>query len=214
MIKLQELFKEKMHPVVKTLLITNVLSITGWAFVNPIFAVYVINNIKGGSLEAIGICWFIYWLVKAILQIFVSDSLDKVDGESDDYFTLLLGQFLVILVPLALLFSKNASELYFIFLIYGIADALYVPPWNSIFTRYINPRRISFQWALNSTGYNLGSAFAILIGSFLALTFGFPLIFVIVFLVQVISLVNLLSIKKYFLHKKKEKKEYFFPLKG
>lgn len=213
MVKIKELFKEKMHPVVRTLLINNILSLTGWAFISPIFAIYVVQNVKGGSIKAVGICFFIYWIVKGFLQLFISDYLDRVEGEADDYFTLILGQFLNMLVPLALLFSKTTGELYLIYCIYGIADALYVPPWNAIFTRYINPKRVSFEWTLNSTGFNFGSAIAILIGSSLALVFGFPLIFFFVALSQGISLVVLLSMKRYFIHKKKTPSEYYFPLR-
>ena len=213
MVKIKELFRQKMHPVVRTLMITNILCLTGWAFVSPIFAIYVVQNVKGGSIKAIGISWFIYLITKGLLQIFISDYLDRVEGEADDYFTLLLGQFLNMLVPLALLFSKNASELYLIFCIYGIADALYVPPWNAIFTRYINPKRVSFEWALTSSGINFSSAIAILIGTSLALIFGFPLIFFFVALCQGISLVILLSMKRYFIHKKKTPSEYYFPLR-
>lgn len=213
MVKIKELFKEKMHPVVRTLLINNILSLTGWAFISPIFAIYVVQNVKGGSIKAVGICFFIYWIVKGFLQLFISDYLDRVEGEADDYFTLILGQFLNMLVPLAFLFSKTTGELYLIYCIYGIADALYVPPWNAIFTRYINPKRVSFEWTLNSTGFNFGSAIAILIGSSLALVFGFPLIFFFVALSQGISLVVLLSMKRYFIHKKKTPSEYYFPFR-
>jgi predicted MFS family arabinose efflux permease len=213
MVKIKELFKEKMHPVVRTLLINNILSLTGWAFISPIFAIYVVQNVKGGSIKAVGICFFIYWIIKGFLQLFISDYLDRVEGEADDYFTLILGQFLNMLVPLALLFSRTTGELYLIYCIYGIADALYVPPWNAIFTRYINPKRVSFEWTLNSTGFNFGSALAILIGSSLVLVFGFPLIFFFVALSQGISLVVLLSMKRYFIHKKKTPSEYYFPLR-
>jgi len=213
MVKFADLFKERIHPVIKILLINNILSLTGWAFVNPIFAIYVIQNVHGGSIKTVGICYFIYWVVKGSLQLFISHYLDRVEGEADDYFTLVLGQFLNMLIPIALLFSSNSNELYFIFCIYGIADALLYPPWNAIFTRYINPKRVSFEWTLNSTGFNFGSAIAILIGSSLALIFGFPLIFFFVALAQGISLGVLLSIRKYFIHKKKSPTEYYFPLK-
>lgn len=213
MVTIKALFKEKMHPVVRALLVHNILCLTGWAFISPIFAVYVVQNIEGGSIRAVGFCFFIYWVIKGSFQLFISDYLDRVQGEADDYMALVLGQFLNILVPIALLFSESTSELYLIYFIYGIADALYVPPWNAIFTRYINPKRVSFEWTLNSTGFNFGSAIAILIGSSLVLIFGFPLIFFFVALIQGISLAVLLSARKYFLHKKKITPDYYFPLR-
>jgi hypothetical protein len=72
---------------------------------------------------------------------------------------------------------------------------------------------VSSEWALTSSGVNFSSAIAILIGTSLALIFGFPLIFFFVALCQGISLAILLSIRKYFIHKKKISSEYYFPLK-
>lgn len=212
--KIGNLFKHKTHPVAKALMITNILSLTGWSFISPIFAVYVLKNIRGSSLQVVGIAYFIYWIVKGSLQIFVSDYLDRVEGEADDYLVLLTGQFLDFLIPLALLLARTVGELYFIFFIYGIADSFYVPPWNAIFTRYINPKRVNSQWALTSSGLNFGAALAILIGSSLAMIFGFPLIFIFVAICQAISVGILLSLKKFFLHKKKESLEYYIPLKN
>jgi len=212
--KLKKLLRWKADPITKALIVSSVLSNTGWAFINPILAIYVINNIKGGSIQVIGVCYFIYWVVKGLLQLFVADSLDKVKGEGDDYFTLLLGRFFVALVPIAFLFAKTPAELYLIFFVFGIGDALYVPPWNAIFTRHVNPNRVSFQWALNSTGFNLGAAMAIIIGSSFAVAFGFRTVFVLVAIAQIISLVIITRMRSYFVGKKKTEVKYFFPLEG
>jgi len=214
MVLIKNLFREKLNPITKNLLILNILNITGWAFVNPIFAVFVLNRIEGATVKTVGLCYFFYWLIKATLQLFISDYLDRVKGEADDFFALLIGQFLNTLVPIFLMFSHNVLEVFIIFMIYGIGDAMGVPSWNSLFTRHINPRRISFEWALNSTGFNLGSAFAILIGSSLVYIFGFPFVFFIVFLCQLIGLVLLFLIRGHFIKKTKEPIDYFFTLKS
>lgn len=214
MVLIKNLFREKLNPVIKNLLLLNILNITGWAFVNPIFAIFVLNRIEGSTVKTIGLCYFFYWVIKAILQLFVSDYLDRVKGEADDFFSLLVGQFINTLVPLLLLFSHNVLEIIIIFIFYGIGDALAVPAWNSLFTRHLNPKRISFEWALNSTGFNLGSAIAILIGSSLVFLFGFPFVFLIVFICQLIGLILLLSMRNHFLRKIKEPIDYFFTLKS
>ncbi len=212
--KLKNIFDWKSNPIIGSLLLSNILSNTGWAFISPILAIYIVKNIQGGTIQVIGVCHFIYWVVKGTLQLFVSDSLDKVKGEGDDYFTLLLGQFLDTLVPLAFLFAHTSMELYLIYFIYGIGDALYVPPWNAIFTRHVNPNRVSSQWSLNSTGFNLGSALAIIVGSSLAVAFGFRMVFVLVTIAQIISLVIISRMRSHFVGKTKKPSKYFFPLQG
>lgn len=211
---IKNLFREKLNPVIKNLLILNILNISGWAFVNPIFAIFVLEQIQGATIKTVGLLYFFYWVIKATLQLFISDYLDRVKGEADDFFALVTGQFLNTLVPILLMFSHNVLEIYIIFIIYGIGDAMAVPSWNSLFTRHINPKRVSFEWALNSTGFNLGSAFAILIGSSLATVFGFPFVFLIVFICQLIGLILLLLIRKHFIGKKKESIDYFVTLKS
>jgi len=212
-LSLKNIFQTKVHPVIKTLIINNILCLTGWAFINPIFAVFVLDKIIGSSLGTIGVCYFIYFVVKGVFQLVISNYLDKTEGEVDDYFALLFGQFLNLVVPLLLLFSQSIVELYLIFFLYGIADALYVPPWNALFTRYINPKRVSFEWSLNSTGFNFGSALAVLIGSSLAAVLGFPLVFIFVAFCQLVSFLILLPLKKYFYHQKKITPQYYFPLR-
>ncbi|MGB9726492.1 MAG: MFS transporter [Minisyncoccia bacterium] len=214
MVLLKNLFREKLNEVAKNLLLVNILNITGWAFVNPIFAIFVLNRIEGATIKTVGLCYFFYWIIKATLQLFISDYLDRVKGEADDFFALLIGQMLNTLVPILLMFSHNVLEVFIIFIIYGIGDALGVPPWNSLFTRHINPKRISFEWALNSTGFNLGSALAILIGTSLVYVFGFSFVFFIVFICQFIGLILLISIRRHFLRKIKEPIDYFFTLKS
>jgi len=210
--KLKNIFNWKSNPIIGSLLVSNILSNTGWAFVSPILAIYVVNNIEGGTIQVIGICYFIYWIVKSILQLFISRSLDAVKGEGDDYMVLLLGQFLDVLVPLGFLFAHTPVELYLIYLIYGIGDALYIPPWNAIFTRHVNPNRVSFQWSLDSSGFNLGAAFAIVIGSSLAVAFGFRTVFALVAVAEIIGLVIIGKMRPYFVGKKKKPIRYFFPL--
>ncbi|MCD6568715.1 MFS transporter [bacterium] len=214
MFTISQLWKEKINPITGRLLLTNIINTTGWAFVNPIFALYVVRNINGANVKTIGIAYFIYWVVKAVLQLFISDYLDRMKGEMDDYTALLAGQFLVSLVPFLLIFTKTPFELYLVFFLYAIGDAFWVPSWNSLFTRHVNPKRVSFQWALNSTGFNLGSAVAILIGSSFALAFGFPAVFVAVTIVQIISFFTLYSLKKHFYKKAKTPVKYFFAIKS
>ena len=212
MSKIKNFFHWKTNSIISSLLVSNILSNTGWAFISPILAVYVVRNINGGTIQAIGICYSIYWVVKGVLQLFIAKSLDKVRGEGDDYFALLLGQLLDTVVPIAFLFAHSAAELYLIFFIYGIGDALYVPPWNAIFTRHVNPDQVSSQWALDSSGFNLGAAIAIVTGSALAVAFGFRTVFVLVAIAQIISLVIIFRLGRHFRGKSKIPVKYFFPM--
>jgi len=213
MVTLKELFKTKNHPVITKLIINNILYSSGWALINPIFALYVINYITLATPQTVGICYALYWFIKGVLQLYVSHYLDHIDGETDDYLALLSGQFINILVPLALLISKTPLELYLIFTLYGIADALAYPSWNSIFTRYINPKKVSFEWSLNGTGVNLGSAIAILASSILLLVLGFKAVLLLVALAQFGAFLAVFSLRKHFLHKKKIIPEYYIPFR-
>ena len=67
MVNFKDFFNEKMNPIARRLLYVNIISMTGWAFMNPILAIYVLDNIEGATLTTVGMCFFIYNIFKAIL---------------------------------------------------------------------------------------------------------------------------------------------------
>ena len=85
--------------------------LAGRGFIDPIFSVFIIKNIPGGTLTTVGIATAIYLILRSILRIPISNYLDRTPGEKDDFTALLGGLFLLGICPLALILVRNAWEL-------------------------------------------------------------------------------------------------------
>jgi len=167
-----------MNKIISILIEGNIVISAAWGFINPFFAVFVTKQIQDGSLVVVGLASTIYWLVKSTLQMPIAKFLDQLPSEDDDAFALVLGSFLISLVPFGFLIASQAIHIYFLHLLLALGDALRVPSWNAIFTRHVDKGKEGTEWGLNSTicGYFL--ALATLCGGWIAEKIGFQGIFI------------------------------------
>ena len=70
--------KFSLNKVVRTLIQTDLIFISSFGLITPVFAVFITKQIEGGDVEVVGFAAAIYWIFKAILQIpigkFLSES--------------------------------------------------------------------------------------------------------------------------------------------
>lgn len=169
-----------MSIIIKLLIICDIFVFSGFGLMNPIFAIFIKDNLKGGSIAAAGIAATIYLLTKAILQLPVARWTDKEPANVREFWSLLIGYFLIVLVPFLILFAKSVNHLYLIQFLYGIAAALAYPGWMAIFTKFADHERAAFSWSFYSTCVALAMAISAAIGGWIGQTFGFKILFLIV----------------------------------
>lgn len=171
----------KINKVVMTMVYSDFLMVWGAGFLSPIFAVYIVKDIEGGSLAVVGFATMIYWVVKSIVQIPVSLYADKHRGEFDDYNMMIGGSLAIAAVPLMYFwFATDVWHIYLIQAINGIASGFYVPTWLGTFTRHIDKHKESTEWTIHSNLVGIGFAVSAAIGGVLADKFGFRVIFLLV----------------------------------
>lgn len=169
----------KINHVIRTLVISDFFVNSGFSIFGPVFAVFVTKQIGGGSLEVIGFATAIFQIFKSALQIPIARYLDKNHGEYDDFYSMIFGTCLIVLVPFAYLFASTANHIYIIQAVYGIGAAFTIPPWYAIFSRHLDKMRENVEWSMDSIAIGVGAAGAAAIGGILAQNFGFQLVFVI-----------------------------------
>ena len=187
----------KLNKIIEILINGNIIITAAWGFINPFFAVFVTNQIKDGSLLAVGIASTLYWIVKSALQMPIAKVLDKLSSEDDDAIALMLGSFLISLVPFGFLMATQIIHIYFLHIILAFGDALRVPSWNAIFTRHVDKGKEGISWGLNSTlcGYLL--AIATLCGGWIAEKIGFQGVFIFGGVISILGSVFFLALVKY-----------------
>ena len=192
----------EINQVVLTIIVAEFILITGWSFLAPIFAVFVTQQISGGTVAVVGFAITIYWVTKSILQLFVAKFIDRNHGELDDFYFFLAGGFLNAVFVSLYYFSQEIWHIYALHFLVAIADALLVPPFYAIFTRHIDKGQEGFEWSLYSSfSLGAGSALGAAAGGILATVVGFRIIFPLVGFFTLIFTIILVFLRPFILPK-------------
>lgn len=184
------------NKIIKLLILSDFTIYSAWGLMSPIFAVFLLENIRGGDASVAGMASGIYWVTKSLLQVPMGKFLDKIKGERDDYWFLISGTFLASLVPLGFLASSEPWHIYSLQILYAIAMAMVIPPWGGIFTRHIDKGREAETWSFESSLLGLGVGIAGIAGGFIAESFGFASIFLAVTLFGILGGCMLFLVRK------------------
>ncbi|MEK7566801.1 MAG: hypothetical protein AAB527_01550, partial [Patescibacteria group bacterium] len=130
----------------------DILIVSAYSFIMPLFAVFVTGQIVGAGVTTVGFYTAIYWIVKSIVQVPVAWFLDKKEGEADEFYALIIGYFIAALVAFGYIFASNVWHIYLLGGILGMADALGVPSYLSIFSRHLDKARENTEWTMRSVG--------------------------------------------------------------
>ena len=192
-----------LNKIIKYLIISDLLLWGGWGVVDPIFSIFIIENIAGATLISVGLLATIYWGVKSIAQIPISLILDKNKGEKDDFYMLIAGILIAGASGFVFVFAEELWQVYLIQFFKGIGFALYLPSWMAMFSRHLNKNHTAFDWAINSSAVGIGIGLAGILGSFIASLFGFKSVFIATSLLAIFSAIILLLIRKSVIPKSK-----------
>jgi len=203
---------KSINKVIKIMVYSDLIMVSGWGLVAPILAIFIVQNIKGGDVKVAGIAIGIYWLIKSILQLPIAHYLDKNHGEKDDFYALVGGSILTSLVPIGFIFATLPWHMYVLQAIHAITMASVIPSWSGIFTRHIEKRREAFCWSLESSSIGVGAGIAGIVGGIIVKTFGsFVPLLIGVSILELIASFLLLLIKKELLLKPKKEKILTIP---
>jgi MFS family permease len=183
------------NKIIKYLILSDISFWSAWGLVNPIFAIFIVDNIQGGSVFVVGVAVSIYWILKSLLVIPIGVFLDSLPSEKDDYLFMVLGLFIASLVPLGYLVAKVPWHIYLLQAIYGISIAISVSGWRAIFTRHIDEGREATEWSMDDAAYGSGIGISGVIGGWAVSSFGFNPVFVGAGIMGLIATFILLGLK-------------------
>ncbi len=181
--------------VIKILILSDFLIWSAQQLFAPIFAVFVTQQIAGGSLEAVGIASSIYFVVRSIVEAPVGMWIDRTKSEKDDLYTALWGTVLTALVMFSYPYITHIWQLYLAQVVLGVGAAIAFPGWYSIFTQHIDKNKEALEWSLYDVLLGIGMAGAAALGGFLATFYGFHVLFTLSGISTIIGAFLLLSIR-------------------
>ena len=185
------------NPVIRWLIISDFVLGASYGLLAPIFAIFITDFIPGGNIQVAGVAATIYLVTKSLAQIPAAAIVDRIKGERDDYWVLLIGSLLVALIPALYIFVHSVGQLYLVQFVYGIVVAFTFHSYMAIFTRHIDRTRAGTEWGVYFTLTDLSSAVTGAIGGTIALYIGFTWVFIGVSALSIVGSLALMFIYSY-----------------
>ncbi len=182
-----------MNKTIKLLMLSDVIILTGEGLILPILAIFIKEDIVGGTIFAAGFASTLYLLTKSIIQLPFSK---YVDSHKNKIKWLLMGSFLIASVPFIYIFADHINHIYLAQIVYGIGSGLAYPTWLGIFSTHLDKKHESFEWSLYSTLVGLGTAATAAIGAAIAQFVGFNWTFLFVGILSIIGSSLLFGLEK------------------
>lgn len=187
------------NKIIKVLITSDFFLNLGWGLLSPIFALFILQKITindpAKAAEVAGFAALAYWIAKSFIEIPIGHFLDKHEGEKDDFWFMVLGLFVVALVPIGYLFSTEAWHIYCFQVVHAVGMAMALPSWLAIFTRHIDKGKEALEWSMESTSIGTGAGIAGGLGGIVASIFGFKTLFIFVSGLTIFSAILLLMVK-------------------
>lgn len=168
------MFLSKINNTIKLLIISDIFLLTGFGLVGPIFSIFIKDNLQGGTIFAAGLASFIFLITKSIIQIPFSKYIDKHDHKIK---FLILGTFLIAIVPFIYIFSENIYMIFIAQFIYGVGAGFSYPCWFGLFSLNLDKHHESFEWSIYGALVSIGAAISAAIGGIIAQYIGFKITF-------------------------------------
>lgn len=181
-----------MNKTLKLLIISDIFVFSGFGLISPILAIFIKDNLIGGTIIAAGLASAIFMITHGILQIAFS----YLFNPKDRFWMLILGTAFIALVPFGYVFSTRIWHLYLVQFVYGVGAGFAYPSWSSFFTSNLEKGKRGFQWSIYSSSVAAGTALTAFLGALLAEKVSFELVFALTGLLAIVGLLVLLRLEK------------------
>lgn len=164
--------------VIKLLILSDLIFYFALGLLAPIFAVFILKNIQGSTLQVVGLATTFYWIARVISTTPISRFMDRTDGERDEFWIMVLGLTIRSCIPLAYLFMNQPWHLYLVQFIFGLAGSMDTPAWRILFTDHLDKGRTGYEWSLEDIAIGISTASSAYLGAVLADRFGFSVVMI------------------------------------
>ncbi|MBN2252179.1 MAG: MFS transporter [Kosmotogaceae bacterium] len=189
-----------MNRIIKLLLISDIFVLTGFGLMQPILAIFIKDELIGGSIFSAGIASMIFIVAKSAVQLPFSRYVDR-RNRVFEVRGIILGTLMISIVPFIYIFSNHIKFIYLAQTLYGIGAGLAYPAWFDMWTRNLDKKNRSYEWSLYSTMTGLGTGAAAIIGATVAEFLGFTYTFLMVGCMSLIGCIILIRLENILPHR-------------
>lgn len=162
----------------------------GEGMLGPLFSVFCERI--GGNILDISWAWATYLITVGLLVVAVGKISDKVSKE----WLLLSGFALCTIFTFGYLLVSKPWHLFLLQVGLGIAAALTIPPWDSLYAKYENKKKDGYTWGIAEGLNRVTTGMAIIIGGIIVTYWSFTALFLIMGVMQTIATLYVCKILK------------------
>jgi DHA1 family quinolone resistance protein-like MFS transporter len=181
-----------MNRTLKLLIISDIFVLSGFGLIAPILAIFINDNLVGGSIFSAGLASAIFLITRASLQLLFSYKFNP----KDRLWMLRLGTAIITFIPVGYILSTSIYHIYFVEFFYGVGAAFAYPTWSSLFTAYLEKGKRGFQYSIYSSAVAVGTALTAAAGAFLAEKIDFRIVFILTGIISLFGLLILFKLDK------------------
>jgi len=186
--------KIKLNKIVKYLIYSDLVFYTGWGLISPIFAVFILKSIIGGSALVVGIAASINMIVRSIFRIPFGMCTDK--NNRTAFAFMFWGLLLTAFIPIGYFYSSHAWHIYALQAILGMSLAMSTAGWTTIFSRHLDKGKESTEWGIDAVAAaGIGPGIAAAVGGVAVTYFSFKAVFLASSIIGLIGASILLAVK-------------------
>lgn len=153
----------------------------GEGMLGPLFAIF--GEKIGGSVLDISWAWATYLIVVGVLVIYIGKLSDHIGKEK----LMISGYALNAVFTFAYLLISTPAHLFIVQAGLGVAAALSIPTWMSLYAKYEDKRHDGYTWGVAAGLNRIITGVAIIIGGLVVTYLSFTVLFLIMGTVQVIA---------------------------
>lgn len=190
----------KLNKIIKYLVLSDLIFYTGWGLISPIFAIFILDSIIGGTAFVVGLCAGINLITRSILRIpfgMYADNSQKIS-----YYMMFYGLLISALVPIGYIYSTVPWNLYILQAILGASLAMSSAGWTCLYSRHMDRGKESTEWGVDAVAVGVGPGIAGVLGGLALTYFSFDKVFTGVTILGLIGVFVLLVVKKEILRNK------------
>lgn len=165
----------------RILLVGSNLWYLGEGMLGPLFAIF--GQRIGGNVLDISWAWAIYLIIIGVLVIVIGNISDKISKEK----LMVAGYALNAIFTFAYLLVSRPVQLFLVQAGLGVAAALAIPTWMSLYAKYEDKKRDGHTWGLATGLDKIVTGVALLAGGMIVQYFSFTVLFIIMGTIQVVA---------------------------
>jgi len=184
----------KLNKVIKYLIYSDLIFYTGWGLISPIFAIFIIDSIVGGTVFVVGLSAAVNLIFRSLLRVPFGIYADK--SQRKAYYFMVFGLLVSALIPLGYIISSSPWHLYVLQALLGASLAMSTAGWTGVFAKYMDRGKESTEWGIDAVAVGIGPGIAGAVGGLAVTYFSFSWVFAAVTLIGLAGVIILFFIKK------------------